>query len=396
MKEARMDAALMLHPRDVLYYAGTARPASLLVVRGFSPSSLPQAAPQAILFVRRGLQHAQREATVERVEPMQGLSSIAEAVAQLGLGGGALGTEFDVVSAQLCRRVEEAFAGWELADVSPLVLDQRSVKDEDEIVAIRRAAAAADAGHEALPRTAVPGVSELELAAEVEKAMRLAGHEGYQALRHPGARGGGVLLMSGRNLRVRGGHGLVITGSGLSVGSPYGASRRLLRDGDLIVLDIGATCQAYTADESRTFVVGEPTPAQEALYAVVREAEEAVLGALQPGVPVDEVYAAAEEVVDRGAPPYFPAGSLVLPGFVGHGIGLELDEPPVLWPRDQSQLLDGMVLAVEIEVSVAGADTQHPGLGGAMIKLEDTAVVRSDGFEVLTAAPRELIGISQF
>jgi Xaa-Pro aminopeptidase len=324
---------------------------------------------------------------------MQGFSSIAEAVKELGREGGVLGTEFDVNSAQLYRRLREAFAGWQLADISPLVLDQRSVKEEDEVVAIRRAAAAADAGHEALPRAAVPRMSELELAAEVEKAMRLAGHEGYQALRHPGARGGGVFLMSGGNLRVRGGHGLVVTGSGLSAGSPYGASRRLLREGDLIVLDIGATCQAYTADESRTFVVGEPTPAQEELYAVVREAEEAVLGALQPGVPVDGVYAAAEEVVDRGAPPLFPAGSLVLPGFVGHGIGLELDEPPVLWPRDQSQLLDGMVLAVEIEVSVAGADVQHPGLGGAMIKLEDTAVVRADGCEVLTAAPRGLIGI---
>jgi Xaa-Pro aminopeptidase len=89
--------------------------------------------------------------------------------------------------------------------------------------------------------------------------------------------------MSGENLTVRGGHGLVVTGSGLSAGSPYGASHRTLEPGDLIVLDTGSTCEAYTADESRTFVVGEATEEQQALLGVTRDAEEAVLEALAPG-----------------------------------------------------------------------------------------------------------------
>ncbi len=383
--EAGVDAALLLHPRDVLYYAGTARPASLLVVprpgsAAGGPSGVP---PEAVLFVRRGLRYARAEATLERVQPLEGFSSVTETVRELGVDEGALGVELDVTPAQLTRRLAEAFAGWELVDVSSLVLDQRAVKEEGEIEATRRAAAAADAGHRRLAQVARAGMTELELVAEVERAMRLAGHEGYQPLRHPGARGGGMLLASGENLTVRGGHGLVVTGAGLSPGTPYGASRRRLRRGDLIVLDTGSCCGGYTGDESRTFVVGPSTEEQRALLAVTRDAEEAALEAVGADVPIGEVYAAAEAVVSRGAEPFFAAGSLTLPGFVGHGIGLELDELPVLWPGEEAPLRAGMVLAIEIEVSAPER--------GVMTKLEDTVVVRAAGCERLTDAPRDLI-----
>ena len=372
MSDAGMDAALLLHHRDVLYYANTVRPAALLV----SPRG-------AALFVRRGLECARRETTVARVEPMSGFSSIADVFAELGLTGGILGTELDLVPAQLAGRLAEVFPTWSLADVSPLVLAQRAVKDEDELAATRAAASIADAGHGVVPRAIEPGMSELALAAEVEAAMRRAGHEGFQPLRYPAARGAGVLLMSGENLTVRGGHGLVVTGAGLGPGMPYGPSRRVLGPGDVVVVDIGSTCAGYTADESRTFVVGRATAPQRALFAVARAVEDAVFEASCPGVAVADLYAAAEAVVVQGAPPHFAPGSLRLPGFVGHGVGLELDEPPVLWPRDDARLQAGMVLAIEIEVSVPDQ--------GTMVKLEDTIVVRPDGYERLTVATRELI-----
>ena len=114
-------------------------------------------------------------------------------------------------------------------------------------------------------------------------------------------------------------------------------------------------------------------------------AEDAVLEALRPGVPVADLYPIAEAVVAQGAPPHFAPDSLTLPGFVGHGIGLEIDEPPVLWPRDENGtcLQAGMVLAIEIEVSAPNQ--------GTMVKLEDTVVMRPDGYELLTSTLRELI-----
>jgi Xaa-Pro aminopeptidase len=380
MIKAGMDAALLLHHRDILYYAGTARPAALLV----SPrsGSVPYE-PTAVLFVRRGLAHAQREATVARVEPMRGFSSVASVFAELGLVGGVLGTELDLVAVNRYYRLLEVFPAWSLDDVSPLVLAQRLVKDEAEISITRRAATVADAGHTEAPHFVAPGLSELALAAGVEAAMRRVGHEGFQPLRYPEARGAGILVMSGEHLVVRGGHGLVVTGAGQSPAMPYGPSERCFEAGDLVVVDIGATYDGYTADEARTFVVGQATPAQRALFSVARAAEDAVFQALRPGASVADLYPVAEAVVARGAPPHFAPGSLALPGFVGHGVGLEIDEPPVLWPRDETRLEEGMLLAIEIEISAPDQ--------GAMVKLEDTVVVRQDGCELLTATPRQLI-----
>jgi Xaa-Pro dipeptidase len=374
MAEIGVDAALLLHPRDVLYYAGTARPAALLI------SCRDRT---AVLFVRRGYEYARAETTVARVELMRGLSSVAEVATALGLTGGVLGTELDLIPARIYERLEQVFSTWSLADVSPLVLAQRAVKDSEEIKAACRAADIADSGHGVVPQVVAPGVSELALAAEVEAVMRRAGHEGFQPLRHPGTRGAGILVMSGGNLIVRGGHGLVVTGAGLSPGMPYGPSLRQLEPGDIVVVDIGSTHAGYTADESRTFVVGRAAEWQQALLAVTRAAEDAVLEMLRDGAPIADLYTAAEVVVARGAPPYFAPGGLTLPGFVGHGVGLEIDEPPVLWPREEGQLRAGMVLAIEIEVSAPGQ--------GTMAKLEDTVAVRTDGCDLLTRAPRGLI-----
>jgi len=304
-----------------------------------------------------------------------------------------LGIEMDLISVQIYRRLSEVFAStslttgdaWTLADATPLVLAQRMVKDEDEITLTRSAAAVADAGHTAAFQaiSIETGLSELALAAEVEAAMRRAGHEGFQPLRHPAARGAGVLLASGENLTVRGGHGLVVTGAGMGPAMPYGPSQRVIESGDLVMVDVGSTYAGYTADESRTFVVGPATEAQQALFSVVRAAEDAVFAALRPGANVADLYRLAEAVVAKAAPPHFAPGSLVLPGFVGHGIGLELDEPPVLWARAETRLQAGMVLAIEIEVSAPER--------GTMVKLEDTVVVRADGYELLTLMPRDLI-----
>jgi Xaa-Pro aminopeptidase len=129
--------------------------------------------------------------------------------------------------------------------------------------------------------------------------------------------------------------------------------------------------------------LGKATEEQQALFAATRAVEDAVFESLRPGVPIADLYPIAEGVVAQGAPPHFVPGSLTLPGFVGHGIGLEIDEPPVLWPRDKGHLRAGLVLAIEIEVSA-------PELG-MMVKLEDTVVVQSDGYELLTGMPRELI-----
>ncbi|MGD1995063.1 MAG: M24 family metallopeptidase, partial [Anaerolineae bacterium] len=289
MRHAEIDAAVLIHPRDVLYYAGTARPATLVV-----------GMEDAVVLVRRGVDQARQEVTVE-MRPGGGFRRVAEIVGGQPRTFGAVGVTMDVMPTDLYLRLREVLPGWRVRDLSDLVLSQRMLKDAYEIAATEQAASVADVGHAAMAQALRPGVTELELAAEVEAAIRRAGHEAYQPLRHPGARGGGILLVSGEHLTVRGGHGLVVTGAGLSAASPYGASHRRVRAGDLVVLDIGSIVGGYTADESRTYVAGSPTAVQQALFEVTVAAEAAVLATLRPGTPIPQVYAAAERVVSRGA-----------------------------------------------------------------------------------------------
>jgi Xaa-Pro dipeptidase len=373
---AGLEGAVLLHDRDVFYYAGTLRPATLVVGRH-----------DAALLVRRGLEPARREATVSRVEEAGGFSRLARVAGELGIGSGKLGIELDVVPVELADRLRGVFPGCVLTDVSPVVLGQRRVKDAAEVAAIRRAAAVADAGHRRVPEVLAPGITELEVAAEAEAAMRRAGHEAVVATRRPTAAGAGILVISGDNLGVRGGHGLVVTGAGLGPGMPYGPSRRVLRQGDLVVVDIGSMRDGYAGDEARSYVVGEAEPWQEGLFAVALAAQEALLEALRPGARGEDLYAAAEGAVARGAPPVWPPGSLRLPGFVGHGLGVEIDEPPVLAPGEASRIEEGTILAVELEV---GAPSR-----GTMAKVEDTVVVRAGGVERLTGAARKLVTTHQ-
>jgi Xaa-Pro aminopeptidase len=322
---------------------------------------------------------------------MAGLADIVERCDAAGLDGGVLGIEFDVVPVQIYHRLEEVFGrccrdkggAWSFVDIAPLVLAQRGVKDEREIALARRAAEITDLGHRTFANVFTAGATELSLAAEVEATMRRSGHEGFQP-RQAEAHGAGVLLASGEHLTIRGGHGLVVTGAGLSAAMPYGPSHRRLQAGDTVVLDIASTYAGYTTDQARSYVVGQASPAQRALFQITLETQAAVLETLEPGTTGPELYSAAQAVIARGARPYFAPEDLVLPGFVGHGVGLEIDEPPVLWPRDDVVVQAGMMLAIEIEVSA-------PVLG-LMAKLEDTVVVRPGGYEMLTNAPRELVG----
>ena len=364
-----IDAALLVHPQDVFYYAGTMRPASLLVTKD-----------DAVLFVRRGYDRAWREATIKRVQLSGGFKSIA---AVLDSASGKLGTELDVASVQLVQRMAATFPHWSLADVSPLVLAQRSVKDTDEIGKVRQAAAIADDALRMVPEYVDVGVTELELATEVERVLRAAGHESHVPIRSPDLHMGGVLVVSGTNLSIRGGYGRVVTGAGLSSAMPYGPSRREFRLRNLVMVDAAVTFEGYAADAARTFAVGNATKGNQALHGVALAAEEAVFQALRPGVTGAELYAVAEAVVKEGARPYYPQSSLVLPGFVGHGLGLEADELPILDAKETLVVMPGMTLAIEIEVSALSSRK--------MVKIEDTVLVTADGFELLTSAPRELI-----
>jgi Xaa-Pro aminopeptidase len=231
----------------------------------------------------------------------------------------------------------------------------RQVKDPSEIAALRTSAARLSEVADAAFRSIRAGVTERDVAGAIETAMRGAGYE-RQAF--------DTIVASGPNAAL----------------PHYRAGTRILTPGDLVVLDFGGVLDGYCSDLTRTVSVGAPTPDARRLHAAVRDAQRSAIEAVRPGVPASAVDAAARDLLEsRGLGEAFGHGT-------GHGLGLDVHEEPRIGPpRTNSasvQLEPGMVFTIE-----PGA--YLPGLGG--VRIEDDVLVTSEGYEVLTSVPRELL-----
>ena len=238
-----------------------------------------------------------------------------------------------------------------------VVEQPRLVKDAGEIATLRDAAARLTGVAESAFRSIRSGVTEREVAGSIEMAMRAAGYERLAF---------DTIVASGPNAAL----------------PHYRAGTRILKPGDLVVLDFGGVLDGYCSDLTRTVSVGAPTPDALRLHAAVRDAQRAAMEAVKPGVPATSVDGAARGLLEsRGLGNAFGHGT-------GHGLGLDIhEEPRVGPPRSHSasvQLEPGMVFTIE-----PGA--YLPGMGG--VRIEDDVLVTADGCEVLTSVPRELLAL---
>ena len=374
IRDRGLTGAILFHSRDIYYYTGTAQPGYLVV--------LPD---DYRLLVRRGYDLVLRESGLapERILDERHLQAMAHRFFPGPGTGEKIGTELDLLTVPHARSLSRVLGGRELVDISEVVLQQRMVKDADEIDSIKKACAAIQAGHLAAVSCLRAGLSELELAAAVENAQRLAGHEGCFFMRLTDFVMSRGPLASGPNLRQASGTLFTIPGAGLSPAVPTGPSRRRLESGDLVLVDIPACVEGYHADQSRTYAVGRAPGKALDLFHRLRDTADHLIGSLRPGLTSGEAFALAQaRAVELGLEAAFMAfASQAKAHFVGHGIGLELNEPPLLARHGATVLKEGMVLAIEMHV-------MEPE--GLTLKLEDTVHLTAQGTQILTLSPREL------
>jgi Xaa-Pro aminopeptidase len=238
-----------------------------------------------------------------------------------------------------------------LVPTDRLIERRRAVKDRAEIATLRSAAGLLSRVARQVPAFVSPGRSELQVAADIDAAIRGAGFE------RPAFE--------------------TIVASGPNSARPHARpGSRLLADGDGVVLDFGGVYDGYCVDLTRTLHVGAATPALRRLAAAVREAHAAAIAAVRPGVRPSEIDAAARGVLSaHGLGEAFGHGT-------GHGLGLEVHEDPRIsklpgaLPDDP--VVPGMIFTIE-----PGAYVE--GLGG--VRIEDDVLVTTDGCEVLTDVP---------
>lgn len=281
----------------------------------------------------------------------EGPQGAFEAVARsLELAGKRIGVEFLQMRVLELRRLEQVAPGCHILAFEAFLQELRARKDDSELEQMRHAVRITENALSATVAQIHPGQTEEEVATELRLAMLRAGAEEVA---------------------------FIIVVAGPRTASPHAnPSSRPLERGDVLIVDCGAMCGGYVADITRTFAVGAIPPELERVYAVVRAANEAGRAAVRPGIAAQEVDRAARRViVEAGYGEYFIHRT-------GHGLGLEVHEPPYIVEGNEELLQPGMTFTVEPGIYI-------PGLGG--VRIEDDVVVTSMGAETLTTYPRELI-----
>ena len=262
-----------------------------------------------------------------------------------------IGTEKDTITlAQADYLKNVAGDNRELVDVRPLTAKLRVIKSSREIENLRQAADIASRAMEQVQGAVRSGMREAELSTWAEYLMAKGGAEGSSF--EP-------FFMSGENAWL----------------PQRISSQKMLRDGELALLDMGAIYDGYCSDTTRTFGLGKLSPQQIEIFHVAREAQQAAIDSVRPGMIASDVDAAARTVIeDAGYGEFFPH-------LTGHGVGLSSHEAPIIDRGVEMVLQPGMVVTMEPGIYV-------PGVGAA--RVEDMVVVTDSGCELLTSAPRGL------
>ena len=169
---------------------------------------------------------------------------------------------------------------------------------------------------------------------------------------------------------------IVASGAGSSMPHYETSMTKKIRNGDVLLIDMGCTYQGYNSDLTRTLFIGSIDPFMKTIYGIVRRAQEAACASVRPGITTGELDSVAREIIShKGFGPNFGHS-------LGHGLGLEVHEGPRLSPKSETVLEPGMVTTVEPGIYV-------PDFGG--VRIEDVVIIREKGCEVLTRARRDLI-----
>lgn len=368
-----LNGALLTAFTDIYYFAGTRQNSVLWV-----PASGP-----AALLVRKSFTRAKAESPWLDVRPFVSRADFSGAVPS---GLCKAGLTFNGLSAQQYKYYSGLMTGVEFADISVLVRELRSVKSVAELACLRESAKRLSGVFSRAPEFLKAGMTELEAAAAFEFHSRLACNEGCR-MRAPIGEGFIGLAIAGANAGQPGYFDGAMTGLGLSPASPVGASLNPIERDIPLFLDYTFMFNGYTSDMTRIFVFGKLPSQLLKAYDTALEIQSYLAENLTPKNTGDELYRKAVEIAKKaGLAEHF----MGVPGeqakFVGHGVGLELDELPVLCADSktspQTPLQAGQVVAVEPKFV-------FPGLGA--VGIENTFIIGTAGAERITSAEDEIV-----
>ena len=374
LSEDGLDAAVVVQSTDLAYLTGTNQQAHLIV----------PAAGEPWLGVRRTLARAREESPLARVDPLPSLSGLGGALEAVGVPAGArVGFELDVLPAVRYLGYVRRLEGYRLGDCSPAIRGVRAVKSEWELEQMRRAGEQVRIAAEAVPSLLAAGVTESQVQREVESVLRQAGHQGQLRFRGFNQEMHYGQVLGGPSGAVPGYSDSPLCGPGPNAVLGKGPDGHRLRAGDPVIVDLVGGHDGYLADQTRTFALGrlddDLRDAYASAVAILRSVEQEI----RPGTAPSDLFLHAERMaVEAGLGEHFMGHGRDRVRFLGHGVGMEIDELPVLAPGFDDPIEPGHVIAVEPKFV-------FPGRGA--VGIENMYAVTETGWENLTTASEELI-----
>lgn len=341
MRENNLDSFLITSPYNLRYltnFTGTTGLAVITLEKAFFITDFR--------YTEQAATQAQGFEIIKNVGPI--FDEVANLVRKEGLR--MLAFEESTISFLEYSVLEEIIDA-ELIPVSEMIEELREVKDEEEIAIIEKACSIADMAYDHILKMIQPGMTEIEVANQVDFYMRSLGASGVSFS--------------------------TIVASGLRSAMPHGvASNKVIEQGDMITLDFGCYYEGYVSDMTRTFAIGDPGEKLKEIYEIVLGAQLAVIEAAKPGVTGIQLDAVARDYITKhGYGEAFGHST-------GHGIGLEIHEGPNVSARAKKQFIVGNIITDEPGIYL-------PGIGG--VRIEDDLLITPEGNRVLTHSPKELI-----
>lgn len=370
-----LEAILILQNADLFYFTGAIQQGALYV----------PASGEALYLVRKDHARARMESGLRVVVPFQGPRDIPAILADYGCRmPEKLGLELDVVPVSVMNRFRSALGECSITDATPLIRRVRAVKSDYEINIMKDAALILDKVCKRVPEVLREGMTDLDLAAELEFVARKAGHQGLVRMRGFNGEIFYGHVFSGPDSAVPTYGDTPLGGVGLNPSFPQGASFKKIRRHEPITVDLAGVFDGYIVDQTRMYCLGElPEKLVKAYNDMVAIQEYAKLAA-KPGMTWGGLYEACMGLAcDMGYRDHFMGSRGAQVSFIGHGVGVEMDEYPFIARGFNDQpLLDKMTFAFEPKAV-------FPGLGA--VGIENTFRVSPDGLKHLTFSSQDLI-----
>lgn len=293
-----------------------------------------------------------------------------------------LGLELDILSFNQAERLRSVFPGAECVDTTPMMRAMRAVKTDFEVEQMRLSGLKHEQVYRKIPKLYRVGMTDVELQVEIERISRLEGCLGVFRISGQSMEIYMGNVLAGRNADVPAPYDFAMGGRGLDPSIPGGAAGEEIKEHNAVMVDLNGNFTGYMTDMTRVFAVGslpqEAVDAHQCSIDICRAFEREA----RPGVEARTLYEMCADMArERGLERYF-MGHRQHAGFVGHGVGIEVNEWPVIAPRSRQILERNNTIALEPKFVI-------PEVGA--VGIENTYVIEDTGARLLTNAPEEIV-----